>query len=156
MTKVFAMFLCGWACFAQSADAPKEPMKFYKLDFVLKDVEGTKVLSARNYSVVVSAQSASRIRAGSKVPIRSGTTYQDIGTNVDCKDLLEAGNEISFDLKVEASSLLQDNDQTPVIRQNSWESHVIIPLKKPTIVFSSDDNTTKRALQFEVTATPRP
>jgi hypothetical protein len=42
----------------------------------------------------------------------------------------------------------------PIIRQNRWGSHVLVPLKKPTVIFSSDDLTTKRQMQLEVTATP--
>jgi hypothetical protein len=42
----------------------------------------------------------------------------------------------------------------PVVRQNKWNSGVIVPLKKPTVVFSSDDLTTKRQMQVELTATP--
>jgi hypothetical protein len=42
----------------------------------------------------------------------------------------------------------------PVVRQNQWQAGVIVPLKKPTVVFSSDDLTTKRQMQVELTATP--
>jgi hypothetical protein len=31
---------------------------------------------------------------------------------------------------------------------------VIVPLKKPTVVFSSDDVASKRQMQLELTATP--
>jgi hypothetical protein len=31
---------------------------------------------------------------------------------------------------------------------------VIVPLKKPTVIFSSDDLTTKHQMQLELTATP--
>jgi hypothetical protein len=42
----------------------------------------------------------------------------------------------------------------PVTRQNQWRSAVVIPVKKPTVVFSSDDVSSKRQLQLELTATP--
>jgi hypothetical protein len=41
----------------------------------------------------------------------------------------------------------------PVIRQNSWDSTVAIPIGKPTVVGSSDDLDSKGKLQVEVTAT---
>ncbi len=41
-----------------------------------------------------------------------------------------------------------------VIRQNRWSSSVIVPLKKPTLIFSSDDPASKRQMQLELTATP--
>ncbi len=42
----------------------------------------------------------------------------------------------------------------PTVRQNKWDSTVIVPLKKPTVLFSSDDLTSKRQMQLELTATP--
>jgi hypothetical protein len=42
----------------------------------------------------------------------------------------------------------------PVIRQNRWSSSVIVPLGKPTTIYSSDDITSKRKVQIELTATP--
>jgi hypothetical protein len=53
--------------FAQSQEATKtvEPQKFYKLEFVVKEVEGGKVLNARTYTTT-------QIRAGSKVPYQTG------------------------------------------------------------------------------------
>jgi hypothetical protein len=42
----------------------------------------------------------------------------------------------------------------PTIRQNRWVSTVAVPLKKPTVIFSSDDLTSKRQMQLELTATP--
>ena len=45
-----ALTLLAVTCFG--ADAV--PSKFYKLDFVVKEVEGSKVLNARSYSMTVS------------------------------------------------------------------------------------------------------
>jgi hypothetical protein len=42
----------------------------------------------------------------------------------------------------------------PVIRQNRWSSNVVVPLKKPTLIFASDDATSKRQMQLELTAAP--
>ncbi len=41
----------------------------------------------------------------------------------------------------------------PVIRQNVWDSTVLVPIGKPTVVFSSDDLDSKGKMQVEVTAT---
>ena len=63
---------------AQNQDAPKtlESQKVYKLEFVLKEVEGGKVLNARTYSAMVSADAKNTnmtsIRAGSTVPYTDG------------------------------------------------------------------------------------
>jgi hypothetical protein len=47
---------------------------------------------------------------------------------------------------------VQTAPNQPVIRQNRWDAAVLIPLNKPTIIFSSDDVTTKHKLQLELTA----
>lgn len=144
---------CGF-CAAQSGDTTKEAAKFYRLDFVVKDLDGSKLVSSRSYSMIVSNQAAGQVRAGSKVSVTPGGTY-DVGTNVDCRGVRESQNDLSFQITVEVSSLSQDAGQIPVVRQNKWSSEVIVPLKKPTVMFSSDDVTTKHVLQLEVTATPR-
>lgn len=144
------------ASFCRAQEAVKEPPKFYRLDFIVKEMEAGKVLSAKNYSVIVSTGAQCEIRAGSRVPL--GPTNVDTisaGTNIGCRDVAESHDELSFHLVAEVSSLLQETDPHPIIRQNKWESMVVVPLKKPTMVFSSDDNTTKRVMELEVTATPR-
>ncbi len=161
MRMVCLLMVGAGMCLAQEPEATKDQApKFYKLDFVVKDVEGGKTVVAHNYTLIVADghRGASQIRAGSKVPVGGPTTYQtiDIGTNIDCNAVTESHDELSFDLLAEVSSILQDGDTHPVIRQNKWVSRVVVPLKKPTVVFASDDNTTKRVLELEVTATPRP
>ena len=159
MKAICLVVLAVGLCRAQDAQAVKEPAKFYKLDFVVKEVEAGKVLTAKNYSVIVSngQKGQSEIRAGSKVPVGEPGNYHmiDVGTNIDCNSVTESHDELSFYLVAEVSSLLQETDPHPVIRQNRWVSTVIVPLKKPSVVFSSDDNTTKRVMELEVTATPR-
>src|SRR5712691_8359017 len=85
--RFLALALMAGTSFAQNP----EPPKFYKLDFVVKEVEGTKVLNARSYSITVSTDASSphsSIRTGSKVPTPTGTTGQftfiDLGVNIDC------------------------------------------------------------------------
>lgn len=166
MTKklmVLMALAAGW-CLAQ--DAAKEPPKFFKLDFVIKDLDGGKVVTARNYSMMVATAGhghSSQIRAGSKVPVTiskmpNTNQYQmyDVGTNIDCDWVKELPDGMSFQVTVEVTSLLQDQAETaPIVRQNKWASEVVVPLKKPTILFSSDDSSTKHVMQLEVTATPR-
>jgi len=42
------------------------------------------------------------------------------------------------------------------VRQNKWGSIVLVALRKPTVIFSSDDLTSKHQVQLELTATPIP
>ncbi len=150
-------------CFAEDSESPK----FYKLEFVVKEVEGPKVLNARAYSMTVSTDSSSppsSIRTGSKVPIPSSPgssqfTYMDLGVNIDCRSIKPAQNELSLIVTADVSSLQTESPppavpNVMVIRQNKWSSAIIVPIKKPTVIFSADDLTTKRQMQMELTATP--
>lgn len=140
-----------------------ESSKFYKLDFVVKEVDGAKVLNARTYSMIVSADKTtpgSSIRAGSRVPTptSAGSTqfqYIELGVNIDCRAVQEAGNELTVFVTAEVNSTLEESRTTgpPVVRQNKWSSSVLVPLRKPIVVFSSDDVVAKRQMQLELTAT---
>jgi len=66
---VLALALAGTAL-AQTADQPR----FYKLDFVVKEVEGGKTVNSRTFSSMLGVQlpgretPAATIRAGGRVP----------------------------------------------------------------------------------------
>jgi hypothetical protein len=144
------------------------PAKYYKLEFVVKEVEGTKVLNSRSYSILTSDgdKSASTIRAESKVPWVSkqgpSTQFQQInvGLRVDIHGVKEILNRLSFNIVVDLTSMAEADSAplapVPVTRQNTWNSALAVPFKKPTVVFTSDVADAKRQMQVEVTATPLP
>lgn len=154
-----ALALLAGTCFAE--DAPP-PTKFYKLDFVIKEVEGSKVLNARTYSAVVSTERGAdscSIRTGSKVPYFTGkeNTYLDVGVGIDCRSVKEAPGGLNLRIDADVSSVVQESTTTanlPFVRQNKWASNVTVPIKKPTLIFSSDDLTSKHQMQVELTAMP--
>jgi len=157
---ILALTIAGGTCLCQDA----EPAKFYKLEFVIKEAEGSKVLNSRIYSMMVEAGShISEIRAGSKIPYVSkqgGTTeFQqiDIGVNIDAREIKALPNRLTFTTLVEISSLAEgahDPTDHPVVRQTRWTSTATVQLKKPTLLFSSDSTDAKTQMQVEVTATP--
>jgi hypothetical protein len=162
--------------FAQTPEAPKtkdaEPLlKFYKLDFVVKEVEGGKVLNTRSYSMTVAAnlghptssEGNAAIRTGDKIPVLgTGGDTAYVGTNIDCRSIREVERDLTLSLTADISSIPSEPaapattaaTRMPTIRQNRWVSTVAVPLKKPTVIFSSDDLTSKRQMQLELTATP--
>jgi hypothetical protein len=150
-----ALALTVGVCLAQDAI----PQKFYKLEFVVKEVEGTRVLNARAFSVNASTDKGldrCQIRTGSKVPVAGGG-YLDVGVNIDCISLKETQLGVSLQVTAEVNSIPQESTipvSGQVIRQNRWTSHVVVQPKKPTVIFSSDDLTTKHQMQLELTATP--
>ena len=137
-----------------------EVRKFYKLEFTVREVDGTRALSSRTYSMVAANSRADSpnfsIRAGSKVPIPSSPgSFFELGVNIDCYAIRELENELSLNVTAEISSAQDATAPTsPIIRQNKWSSSVVVPIRKPTLIFSSDDLTTKRQIQLELTATP--
>ena len=139
------------------ADEP-EPDKFFRLQFVVKEVEGSKVLNSRTCTAIVAASRSGSIRNGSKVQVQNGPSYQivNIGIDFDYGQVKESAAGLTMALKVDVSSIPQDlpSNTPPVIRNNQWNSTITIPVNKPTVVFSSDDLTTKHTMQVELTATP--
>lgn len=144
------------------AQLPPEPVRFYKLDFVVKEVEGGKTVNSRTFSTMLAATQGSNrgqatIRAGGKVPVSTGggTSFYDLGVNIDASDLRESQTDVYVLLQVDISTIVQESvGAQPVVRQNRWAGTVLAPVKKPTVVFASDDVSSKRQLQLEITATP--
>ena len=159
---------------------PDPPDLYYRLDFVIQEVspEG-KPTNSRSYTCTIGTSRADRqeqsatIRTGNRVPILTGAyapkgavenkfdtqfQYIDVGVNISAQSAHEVGNQLALYLKTELSSLAPDPSPTagndPVIRQNSWQSLILIPLAKPTVVFKSDDLDTKGGTQVVITATP--
>lgn len=153
-----------------------EPQHFYRLNLVVKELdEASRVVNARIYSMTVATETTKPgfyapqiIKTGSRVPIATGTSaggtefqYVDLGVNFELNHVEERGNSLSFRLKAEISSIANEDNGVPstlradpVIRQNSWDSTVILPIGKPTVVSSADDLDSKGKIQVELTATP--
>ena len=144
-------------CPAQNA----EPNRSYKFDFVVKEVEGGKTVNSRNYMTTMAVigtgtADVASIRTGSRVPVQNdkGLTYFDVGVNIDCRSVREIGSDISLFVSADISSLLQEQPSSaPVVRQNKWTATVLVPLRKPTVIFASDDPSSKRQMQLELTVT---
>jgi hypothetical protein len=148
-------------CLAQT-ETPRQPEapKAYQLDFVLKELEEGKVINSRNYSMMVTlVAGGGSIRSGDKVPVvtKSGPqaeyTYLDVGVNIDCAAVLETQGKLTLNVKADISSAQPDSSR-PLIRNTRWSSNVIVPLRKATVLFTSDDTTSKRRMQLELTAAP--
>ncbi len=154
----FALLLMAASlCFAQD-DVKKPGVKYYRLDFVIKELDAGKVQSTKSYSAIgsVTAGGKSMIRSGDKVPVSSGTstTMIDVGISIDCRLQFETPTDLALQIAAEISSLGTEKSTYPVIGQTKWDSNTVVALRKPTTVFSSESPTTKRTTQLEVTATP--
>lgn len=174
--------LMSLACFAQgdaNATAKKiatpqtsasTPKQFYQLAFGVQELENGRVVNTRSYSMTMATmtQALSLIRAGESIPFftNPGASNQweqiHVGVNIDCRQLEVTPTGVSLGVKAEINSVMEGHEadtprapaSAPVIRQNQWDSFVVLPLKQPTVLFSSDDPASKRTMQLKLTVTP--
>jgi len=167
----------------ETSKTPEPPAHYYHLEYVVQELGGDgKPTNSRTYSTIVGTErheQFSAIRTGSRVPIITGALqspvsnpngnskleyqyqYVDVGVNIDTQNVREIGHQLAIDLKAEITALAESGSSTastmlndPVIRQNTWQASVLIPIGKPTVVFSSDALDSKGGMHFVVTATP--
>lgn len=154
---------------APAAAAVQNDARFFRLDFIVRELDGKRTVSARNYSTTIAAYNdpnrgrGASIRTGNRVPIPTASkepqfTYSDIGVNIDCSEVQIAGLELSMLLTAEISSLSDasagSQSTPPILRSTRWRAGTLVAVGKPTIVFTTEDEHTSHVLQLEVTATP--
>jgi hypothetical protein len=137
--------------------------KFYRLDFVLKELEAAKIINARTYPINISPTqpfNSSSVRTINKVQVPTGATdggatqysYLDVGVNLDCRAMKETANSITLQVVAEIITLTPANQ--PLVNITKWNVGAAVPLRKATTLVSADGATNKRQMQLEVTATP--
>jgi hypothetical protein len=162
----------------EEARPPAPPVHYYHLDFVVQELDANgKPVNSRSYATTVTTDQSDRgasavnLRTGSKIPIVTGSygaasgtekpevqfQYLDVGVRIETRGAHEFGGQLALHLNAEVSSLADTPSTTgntdPVIRQNMWDAPVLIPIGKPTVVFSSDALESKGGMQLVVTAT---
>jgi hypothetical protein len=153
-----AVVLVCASCFAQDTP-PDQSSRFYKLDFTVKELTGGKVTNSRSYVTIGRSQKQIQsIRTGDKVPVSQAMntwSYIDVGVKIDVLDLVQSGNDLRLNLTADISSAEKDPAlPQPIIRHTTWSSNVVLPLRKPTVLFSSDATGSKSQTQLELVATP--
>lgn len=151
---------------SESTDATST-QKFYRLDYVLREMDGTKEISKRNYTISVrSGNSLRQLRMGSRVPVSTGPAvndhpqyqYMDVGMNVDTLTR-EDQHGVWLDVTGELSSIAVNEGASntsyspPLVRQAKVSGSVPIIPGKSMLVFSADEPTTTRRFELSVTAT---
>jgi hypothetical protein len=141
----------------------KEEAQFFKLEFVVREREGDKVINHRSYfmqvgDTIFTKGMNSSMRNGTKVPIDAGEgKYLDVGLNIDCRNVQLINNNLSLYVAIEQSSIQVPASEVKgasLILQNKWDSEVVVPFGKKTIIFSSDEETSSRVMEVELTVTP--
>ena len=173
----FSLFLllaglsAGVAAAQSSSTPPAGPLKYYKADFVVKEVDASgHIVNSRAYSTVLLTDNTGgppkEIRSGDRIPISTGTDekgnsafqYIDIGVNIDCRFVHEVDQKLAASVTAEVSSVPGstkiDSTLEPLIRQFKWNADVLIAPGVSTTIFSSDDVGSKSKIQVEMTAAP--
>jgi len=153
--------------------AEASPKRCYALTYVLKELEGTKVINQRTYVLNTFASNSSggdwtRLRVGNRVPVfvhsqEKGSTnpvtdfnYIDIGVNIDNR-LREAGDMLALEVTADISSVAGETTggvgPPPTVRQVKGTAASIISPGKPSVVFSADDPGSQHRFELQVTAT---
>jgi hypothetical protein len=164
-------------------DAPKlpdtakpapPPAHYYHLDYVVQELAADgKPVNSRAYATTISTDrndTNTFIRTGSRIPIITGSKpgasgsekseiqYIDVGIQFSTHGVHEIGNQLAISVGAEVTSLADTpgsiTSDDPVIRQHSWSGTVLVPIGKPTVVFSSDALENKGSMQLVLTAKP--
>src|SRR6266496_3384302 len=66
----------------------QDEANFYKLDFVVRELEDGKTVNTRNYTLMARSGEWQQLRVGTRVPVtmqEKKVDYMDVGLSVDCR-----------------------------------------------------------------------
>lgn len=140
--------------------AQTRPQDVYRLDFVVREMDGSKTINSRSYMISVEDGRLGKVRAGSNVPVQTAeNSFMDnnVDVNIDCR-LFEREGGVLLDSSFDSSSYLADQwtagkPTHPIRRGVRFEGQSLVTLGKPTIIGKLDDVATNHRFEIEVTAT---
>lgn len=159
---LIAALLAGHAAAQEAGSA--QPVSVYRLQFAVHELENSKRVSTKNYTMLVQNTDSGRINAGTRVPLPSGGPgagpnqfqYYDIGLNLRCR-VHERESQVLLNTEVSISNISAEAEnrpgQPPTIRQISSTVGSVVHEGKPTTIITLDDPATRRRYEVEVTAT---
>ena len=152
----------------QSEEAAKEStasksVAAYKLDYVLREMQGTKAINTRQYSALVEEGKRGEMKIGTKVPVPTiGNQFQyiDVGINLSFT-VQSTGGSVGLNTMLEMSSVsASDEDKpqatqlgAPLVRQVRTNFATVVHEGQPTVIGSVDDVTSTKHYEISVTAT---
>ena len=152
---------------AETQDA-KPPENFYKLSFVLYELEDGKRVNQRDYTMIAKANvnPAPSIRISTRVPIYSEEKkmqYIDAGLTLNCNVIDQGTGKIQAHCEVNISGFVRPEQipenrgnaiaPAPVLRSTNSNTWAILTMGKPSVIASVDDINSAKRMQIEVVAT---
>jgi hypothetical protein len=144
------------------SDASEKALNAFRLDFTLSELEDTKKINTRHYSMhlVPGYTPNTEIKIGSRVPVEAKPggeiQYIDVGTNIWAR-MTERGEAIQLEVRADLSNIASSDQEgrmaTPVVRQLNIGASTVATSGRPTVLGIVDDPNSKRQFQLEVTVT---
>lgn len=179
-TKIASALLALTFVFSATAwpqDAPtsgntsylKSPEHYFELTFRVLDISPSgRLADTKTYKEIIASgpksSNPSRIRTSDRVQIAVGGKFPngepaisafELGTKIDANLAAMLSDSLRLHVTASISSIstaAPGDAQRPLIRQTTWDSNVIVPIGKPTIIFSSDNSADKGRTELELTA----
>ncbi len=142
----------------EAANAPEKKPTFYRLDLSVREMDGSKVVNTRNYTLNAKGDDWGKFRVGSRIPVVTGTgpqfQYIDVGLNADCH-IIESDPGPTLTWTIELSSVAPERGalEQPIIRNVRSNGETLLSLNKAIVLSTSDDLSSTHKFVFEITAT---
>jgi hypothetical protein len=136
---------------------------FYKLDFVLRELEDGKTVNVRNYSLLARAGDWQQLRVGTSVPTTTESTRVDnkeaIGLSVDCRIVPSSDGTAVLVTKADITTSVAnhaeklDADKAQPIHHVQMNTSAPVTLGKSVVLSGVDELSSKHRFELEVTVT---
>jgi len=133
-----------------------KPEGFYRLDFVIREMDGEKVLDTRNYSMWVQVEMQKTVKAVSEVRVPAGNSVniKTIGVSISCY-VSETDGLPWINMNASITDMMppENAGDFPAFRNIGMESIAPLSLGKSVTVSKVEDPITKHRFQVDVTGT---
>jgi len=144
-----------------TSEAAEKPANAYRLDFSVNEIDESKKVNTRQYSLNLNAGDSNALKIGTRVPVEAKQgefQYIDVGTNVWARLKERSDNNLLLEVRAEISNFAvpdqaSRSNSMPLLRQIQINGSTVVLPGKMAVVGSVDDPNSKRQFQLEVTVT---
>lgn len=179
LAPLFLTLTMGLALAAQATpeSAAAASPASYRVEYVIREYAGPKLINARHYDFVLEAPGTGKgnvpstgcsVRVGSHVPVTTvfhQTQYERIGLNLDCQLRAAMPQGLRLQTTVSITSLVKTSlpgpesasaEAAPISRDISTKVDSFVAPDHPTTIASLDDIVSTHRFEIVVTAVPLP
>ena len=163
LKRIALTLLAATAIAAAQEKAPPPPPPppsgaVYRLEYTITELEGTKKISSRTYTMLVGDYKSGSIRVGNKIPLQNKdgqVQYFDVGVNIDGRPTAIDSASVHLNTIIENTSVVVAEASTakaPVVRNLRNSIELGLPLDKPVVLTTQDDPSSNTTIQVQVLA----